>query len=327
MGDLPFEKIKREILLKKEAQTSDKFGFYPENRTVEELMQFGVINIDKLAGPTSHQVSAYLQKILNLDKAGHSGTLDPNVTGVLPITLNKSTKIVQTLLKAGKEYICLMHLHRPVEEFELYKVFEKFTGKIKQLPPIKSAVKRQIRERRIYYIELLDIIEQDVLFKVGCQAGTYIRKLVHDMGQELKVGAHMAQLRRTKAGPFNETSLFTLQDVSDAYYYYKEKKNDKFIRRVIMSIERAVSHLPKIWVIDTAVDSLCHGASLAVPGISKLEAGIEIDELVAIYTLKNEFICFGRAKMSSLKMMGEKGLAVKTDKVVMAPGIYPRFNR
>ncbi len=290
-------------------------------------MQFGVINIDKPAGPTSHQVSAYLQKILNLDKAGHSGTLDPNVTGVLPITLNKSTKIVQTLLKAGKEYICLMHLHRPVEEFELYKVFEKFTGKIKQLPPIKSAVKRQIRERRIYYIELLDIIEQDVLFKVGCQAGTYIRKLVHDMGQELKVGAHMAQLRRTKAGPFNETSLFTLQDVSDAYYYYKEKKNDKFIRRVIMSIERAVSHLPKIWVIDTAVDSLCHGASLAVPGISKLEAGIEIDELVAIYTLKNEFICFGRAKMSSLKMMGEKGLAVKTDKVVMAPGIYPRFNR
>ena len=282
MGDLPFEKIKREILLKKEAQTSDKFGFYPENRTVEELMQFGVINIDKPAGPTSHQVSAYLQKILNLDKAGHSGTLDPNVTGVLPITLNKSTKIVQTLLKAGKEYICLMHLHRPVEEFELYKVFEKFTGKIKQLPPIKSAVKRQIRERRIYYIELLDIIEQDVLFKVGCQAGTYIRKLVHDMGQELKVGAHMAQLRRTKAGPFNETSLFTLQDVSDAYYYYKEKKNDKFIRRVIMSIERAVSHLPKIWVIDTAVDSLCHGASLAVPGISKLEAGIEIDELVAI---------------------------------------------
>ena len=240
MGDLPFEKIKREILLKKEAQTSDKFGFYPENRTVEELMQFGVINIDKPAGPTSHQVSAYLQKILNLDKAGHSGTLDPNVTGVLPITLNKSTKIVQTLLKAGKEYICLMHLHRPVEEFELYKVFEKFTGKIKQLPPIKSAVKRQIRERRIYYIELLDIIEQDVLFKVGCQAGTYIRKLVHDMGQELKVGAHMAQLRRTKAGPFNETSLFTLQDVSDAYYYYKEKKNDKFIRRVIMSIERAV---------------------------------------------------------------------------------------
>ena len=176
MGDLPFEKIKREILLKKEAQTSDKFGFYPENRTVEELMQFGVINIDKPAGPTSHQVSAYLQKILNLDKAGHSGTLDPNVTGVLPITLNKSTKIVQTLLKAGKEYICLMHLHRPVEEFELYKVFEKFTGKIKQLPPIKSAVKRQIRERRIYYIELLDIIEQDVLFKVGCQAGTYIRK-------------------------------------------------------------------------------------------------------------------------------------------------------
>ncbi len=326
MGQLPFETNKRKILLRKEAETSDKYGVYPEKRTMDEQIMFGFVNLDKPQGPTSHQVSAYLQNILNIKKSGHSGTLDPNVTGVLPIALNKSTKVVQTLLKAGKEYVCLMHLHKPVEEFKLYNVLEKFTGKIKQLPPIKSAVKRQVRERKIYYIDVLDIKGQDVLFVVGCQAGTYIRKLVHDIGQELKIGAHMAELRRTKVGPFDESTLFTLQDVADAYYYYKKHGNEKFLRQVIQPIEKAVSHLPKIWVFDTTVDTLCHGASLAVPGISKLESGIEREEYVAVYTLKDEFICFGRAQLESEKMLGEKGLAVKTDKVVMSPGTYPRFN-
>jgi H/ACA ribonucleoprotein complex subunit 4 len=326
MGRLPFEDNKREVLIRKQAETSEKYGMFPENRSIKQLLKYGVINIDKPAGPTSHQVSAYLQKILDIKKAGHSGTLDPNVTGVLPITLNKATKIVQTLLKAGKEYVCLMHLHKPVEEFMLFEVFEKFTGKIKQLPPIKSAVKRQTRERSIYYIELLDFSGQDILFKVGCQAGTYIRKLVHDIGQHLKTGAHMAELRRTKAGPFNESNLFTLQDTADAFYYYKKYGNETFLRKVIQPIEKAVAHLPKIWVLDTTVDSLCHGASLAVPGISKLESNIEIGELVAIYTLKNEYICFGRAMIDSKKMLLEKGMAVKTEKVVMETGTYPKHN-
>jgi len=322
---LPFEKKKSSISIRKLAKTSSKFGKKPEDRTVEEHIKYGVVNIDKPAGPTSHQVSAYVQKILKIKKSGHSGTLDPNVTGVLPVALSKSTKIVQTLLKAGKEYVCLMHLHKPVKEYDLYKAFEKFTGKITQLPPIKSNVKRQFRERTVYYIEVLDIKDQDVLFKVGCQAGTYIRKLVHDIGQELKTGAHMAELRRTKAGPFNESTLFTLQDLSDAYYYYKKHHNETFIRTVIQPIENAVSHLPKIYVLDTTVDSLCHGASLAVPGISKVESKIEPDQLVAIFTLKDELICFGKALMNSKKMMGDKGMAVKTDKVIMDIGVYPRI--
>jgi len=325
MSDLlPFEEKKRAVLVRKIAQTSDKFGKSPDKRSVEELIKYGVVNIDKPQGPTSHQVSAYVQQILGIDKSGHSGTLDPNVTGVLPVTLTKSTKIVQTLLKAGKEYVCLMHLHSVVKEYDLYKAFEKFTGEIDQLPPIKSNVKRQWRKRTIYYIDVLDFKEQDVLFKVGCQAGTYIRKLCHDIGKELNTGAHMAELRRSKAGPFNESSIVTLQDLSDAMYYYKKHHNEKFLRKIIMPIEEAVSHLPKIWILDTGVDSICHGASLAVPGIAKLETGIEPDQLVAIYTLKDELVSFGKALMNSKKMMGKKGLAVKTDKVVMEPGTYPR---
>jgi len=324
---LPFEQKKRSVLVRKIAETSDKFGIYPEKRTVEQLINFGVVNIDKPAGPTSHQVSAYVQKILGINKSGHSGTLDPNVTGVLPVALEKSTKIVQTLLTAGKEYVCLMHLHKEVPEYDLYKVFEKFTGKIDQLPPVKSSVKREWRERSIYYIEVLEIKGQDVLFKVGCQAGTYIRKLVHDIGQDLKIGAHMAELRRTKAGPFSESSLVSLQDLADAFHYYKTENNEKFIRKAIQPIESAVSHLGKIWILDTTVDSLCHGASLAVPGIAKLETGIEKGNLIAIFTLKNEFVCYGLAVMTSKEMMSDKGLAVKIEKVVMEPGVYPRMNK
>src|SRR3989339_313071 len=113
---LPFEKIKREILIKKEEETNPALGCYPDKRPIEKLIQYGVVNIDKPSGPTSHQVSDYVQKILNIKKSGHSGTLDPGVTGVLPIALEKATRVVQVLLISGKEYIALMHLHKKVGE-------------------------------------------------------------------------------------------------------------------------------------------------------------------------------------------------------------------
>src|SRR3989344_2269983 len=109
---LPFERIQRRVLVKKESETNWDYGQNPEKRSVEELINYGIINLNKFSGPTSHQISDYVQKILNIDKSGHSGTLDPNVTGVLPIALGKATRIVQTLLKSGKEYVCLMHLHK-----------------------------------------------------------------------------------------------------------------------------------------------------------------------------------------------------------------------
>lgn len=325
---LPFEKTKRTVLIKKYAETSDKFGKYPSKRTVDELIDFGIINIDKPEGPTSHQVSAYVQKILGIKKSGHSGTLDPKVTGCLPVAVGSATRIVQALLPSGKEYVCLMHLHKEVEEYQLRKIISSFVGKIKQLPPIKSAVKREWRFRKIYYIEVLDMQGKDVLFKVGCQAGTYIRKLVHDIGQSLGTGAHMAELRRTKAGPFNEDSLVTLQDLIDAHHYYKEEKNEKYIRHCIKNIEFGVSHLPKIWIFDTTVDSLCHGINLKVPGISKVETDIQVDEMVAIMSLKEELVAIGTSKMISNDIVKEeRGVAVIIEKVFMQPSTYPRIEK
>ena len=324
---LPFEQIERKVLVRKEAETDDKYGYRPENRKTEEIINYGIVNINKPKGPTSHQVSDYVQKILHIGKSGHSGTLDPAVTGVLPVALGMGTRIVQALLTAGKEYVGVMHLHKEVEEKKLTETIKKhFIGKIQQLPPIKSSVKRQLRTRTIYYFNILEADDKDILFKAGTEAGTYIRKLIHDLGQKLKIGAHMAELRRTKAGPFDESTSFTLHELADAYYFWKQENNEKFIRKVIQPVESGVKHLPKIWVFDTTVESLCHGVDLKVPGISKLNDTVQENDVVAIMTLKDELIALGTAKMDSEGMLKDKGIAAATEKVFMQPGVY-RINK
>ena len=322
MSKLPFEAKTREILVKREMATDPSFGSKPEERSVEQLIQYGVINLNKPSGPSSHQVSDYVQKILNINKSGHSGTLDPKVSGVLPVALAKATRVVHALLIAGKEYVTLMHLHKPVSEKEIRQTFNKFEGKIKQLPPVRSAVKRQERVREIYYFDILEINGQDVLFRVGCEAGTYIRKLVHDFGKSIDAGAHMAQLVRTKAGPFTDKDWHSLQDVKDAYEFFKEG-DEKKIREVILPFERAVDHLPKVWVFDNVVNNVCHGSSLGVQGISKLHSGIGKGDVVAVMTLKDELIGMGNTVMTSDEMVAsEKGLCVTIDKVFMERNIY-----
>lgn len=323
---LPFEKAKRTIIVKKKAKTDPKHGKSPENRTTEELIALGIVNIDKPKGPTSHQISAFVKDIMKVGKSGHSGTLDPGVSGVLPVAIDRATRIVNFLLNAGKEYVCLMHIHKERSKEEIEQALGKFVGKIRQLPPIKSAVKRQWRYRKIYYITILGIEGRDVLFLVGCQAGTYIRKLCTDVGVELKSGAHMAELRRTKAGPFTEDTLCTLQDLCDAMHYWKDEGNETYIRKIVLPVETAVSHLPKIYVADSAISTLCHGANLNMPGIVSLESDISKEDLVAVMSLKNELVGVGHACETSKDILAkDTGLAVNIEKVFMQVGTYPKF--
>ncbi|HLD07382.1 MAG TPA: RNA-guided pseudouridylation complex pseudouridine synthase subunit Cbf5 [Candidatus Nanoarchaeia archaeon] len=323
---LPFQNIKREILTKRESVTDPSLGCPPEQRPMDVLLDYGIVNIDKPAGPTSHQVSDYLKRILHLSKAGHSGTLDPAVTGVLPTGIGRATRIVSYLLTAGKEYVAVMHLHHEVPETDLRQAFARFTGRISQLPPIKSSVKRQLRQRTIYGMTLLETEGKDVLFRVSCEAGTYIRKLIHDMGQHLKTGAHMAELRRISAGPFDESTLCTLQDVADAYWYYTEEKKEAFLRKVIQPVEKGVGHLPKVWVTDTTVEPLCHGTDLAIPGIARYHAGLQRGNVVAVMTLKDELIATGTMQLTSLELAEkEKGIATRIEHVFMQPGVYRKM--
>ncbi len=325
MGLLPFEKIKREILVKREAETDSRFGCNPDERKIRDLIEYGVIDLNKPKGPTSHMVSGYVQKVLHVEKAGHGGSLDPGVTGVLPVATERATRIVQALLTAGKEYVCIMHLHKPVEQADLERALKEFVGKITQMPPVKSAVVRKEREREVYYLDILEIDGQDVLFRMGSQAGTYVRKVCHDVGKRLKVGAHMAELIRTKAGPFTEKDWVSLQDLEDAFAFWSEEGNEKFLRHCIRPVEFAVQHLPKVWIQDSAVDTVCHGASLNVPGVVKINSEIDRDDIVAVMSLKDELVALGVAVMTTEQVMTEnKGLCVKIDKVFMLPGTYPK---
>ena len=322
---LPSER-KRETLIKSEDKTDDKYGKKPQDRPIEEYIRKGAIDLDKPAGPTSHEITSWVKKILNLKKAGHSGTLDPNVTGLLPIMLEDSTKAVDGLLTAGKEYVCLMKLHKAMPENTIKAVLKDFTGDIFQKPSIKSAVKRETRVRTIYYNELLEIDDNNVLFRVGCEAGTYIRKLCHDMGIAMGTGAHMQELRRTKSGPFREDDkMITLQDLQDAYVEWKENGNEAPLRKVISPMEFGLSHLPKIVIRDNAVDAICHGAGLAAAGVLSLESGIEIGDVVAVYTLKGEGVALGYAQMKSADILrAATGIVVSTDRVFMEEGTYPK---
>ncbi len=315
------------ILIKKESETNQNTGCSPDQRTVEQLIQYGIVNINKVQGPSSHQVADYVKKILKVDKAGHSGTLDPNVTGVLPIALAKATRVVSLLLKSNKEYVALMHLHKKVPEEKLKEVMQSFTGTIAQTPPRRSAVKRQERKRDIHSLDIIEINNQEVLFRVSCQAGTYIRTLIHNIGIRLGPGAHMAQLIRTKTGPFTHKTWHTLQDLKDAFEFYKEG-NQAEIRKVILPYENAVQNLKKIWVHDSAINTLCHGSSLGIPGVSKLSQNIEPKDTIAIMSLKDELICLGEAALSSDDIMKkEKGLAATTKKVFMERDVYSSYKK
>jgi H/ACA ribonucleoprotein complex subunit 4 len=289
-------------------------------------MSLGAINLDKTSGPTSHEVAAWVKRILEVDKAGHSGTLDPKVTGILPVLLGDATRIMDTLLLAGKEYICLMHIHKPVPKKQIMDVCQEFMGPLYQKPPLKSSVVKELRIRTIYYLEVLEIEDQHVLMRVGCEAGTYIRKLCFDIGLALGCGANMEELRRSRAGPFREDgTLITLHNLADAVAAWKEKGDEAGLRRCIQPVESALSHLPRLVIADNAVDAVCHGAPLAAPGLLTLQTDINKGDTVAFFTLKGEAVAVGVAQMSSREMLAsQSGILARTERVIMQPSTYPK---
>jgi len=135
------------MLTRYEGIRAGPYGKRPEERTVEELLKSSVVLIDKPSGPTSHQVSAWVKRILGADNTGHSGTLDPHVTGVLPVAVGRATKALEVLLPYGKEYVGVMRFHSRVGRKEVEEVFREFTGKIYQTPPVRAAVKRALRSK------------------------------------------------------------------------------------------------------------------------------------------------------------------------------------
>ncbi len=217
-----------------------------------------------------------------------------------------------------------MQIHADIPEDKVRQVLGEFVGEIWQKPPLRASVKREPRKRFIYQLNVHEIDGRTVLFTCSCQAGTYIRKLCSDVGEVLACGAHMRELRRTRAGPFTENDgIVTLHELSGAQSDF-EAGNEVGLRNIIKPMEVALTSLPHIVIRDSAVDAICHGAELALPGIVKLDSSIERSKPVAVFTLKGEGVALGRALMASREMLDqEKGVAVKTERVIMERGTYP----
>jgi len=248
------------------------------------------------------------------------------VTGVLPIALEESRKVVQALLLSGKEYVCLMKLHGEATEERVKKVLKEFEDTLYQRPPVRASVKRRLRTRKMYHIDFLEMDGRNVLFKVGCEAGTYVRKLCFDVGEVVGCGAHMQELRRTRAGSFAENSdIVTLHDVAYWFMEWQEQKDDEILRKFIQPMEKALALVPKIYIRDSAVDAICHGASLTAPGVLSIETGINSGLMIAVFTLKGEAVALAKAAASTEEILEmEHGFVAETERVLMPRGTYPK---
>ena len=314
------------MITKSEDPVPNRYGKRPSDRSLGELLRNGVIILDKPCGPTSHQVASWARDILKVERIAHGGTLDPNVSGVLPLCVGKSVRLTDLMLGADKEYVCIMRLHRDRDESSVRRVMAEFVGRIYQFPPLRSAIKRQLRIRTIHSLDLLDIDGRDVLFRVSCDAGTYIRTLCIDIGEALGVGANMVELRRTRSGMMSESEAVTLQQLKDAYELWQEKGRAEPLTAMLRPAESLVAHLPRVVVKTAAVDSVCHGADLAVPGVALFDDEIRKGQPVALLTTRGELIAIGKTLLSSDRLIGAKrGVAVRSERVFMDRGTYPRM--
>ncbi|XP_030543665.1 H/ACA ribonucleoprotein complex subunit 4 [Rhodamnia argentea] len=304
-------------------------GFSPLKRPLAEYIRYGILNLDKPANPSSHEVVAWIKRILRVEKTGHSGTLDPKVTGNLIVCIDRATRLVKSQQGAGKEYVCVARLHSKVPEVaKVARALETLTGAVFQRPPLISAVKRQLRIRTIYESKLLeyDVDRHLVVFWISCEAGTYVRTMCVHLGLILGVGGHMQELRRVRSGILGEKdNMVTMHDVMDGQWLYDNYRDESYLRRVIMPLEVLLTSYKRLVVKDSAVNAICYGAKLMIPGLLRFENDVEVGEEVVLMTTKGEAVALGIAEMTTAVMATcDHGVVAKIKRVVMDRDTYPR---
>jgi len=307
-----------------EVSKPSNHGIDPENLSIEQRLASGFILLDKPPGPTSHQIASWVRDLLGLDRLGHGGTLDPFATGVLPLMAGKSMKLTKGILKTDKTYIAVLKFANETSNATLSDVISKLTGRIYNVPPEISAVKVQVRTRKIYSFEVIEASGKQAIVKIACEAGTYIRTIARDMGLLLGYKVELKELRRENSGRFDLADCVTLQEIADAVWLWKECDNPAALQKIIHPTEKLLLDKPYIIVKDSAASALCHGAPLLRPGLvevsDKLSSGLE----VAAFTSKNEIV--GIVKMSksfnelSTETTGEIGKPVM---ILMEQERYP----
>jgi len=304
-------------------------GCSPLKRPTEEYVRSGFINLDKPSNPSSHEVVAWIKRILRVEKTGHSGTLDPKVTGCLIVCIERATRLVKSQQGAGKEYVCIFELHSKVEDEKKVRLqLEGLKGAMFQRPPLISAVKRQLRIRTVYDVKMIEYDKDHSMgiFWVSCEAGTYIRTMCVHLGLFLGVGGHMRELRRVRSGIQSEKEgLVTMHDVLDAQWMYDNHKDDAYLRRAVQPLERLLVGHKRIIVKDSAVCAICHGAQVLLPGVLRFEDGIEIGMEIVIVTTKGEAVALAIGQMTTAVMATcDHGVCAKLKRVIMERDTYPR---
>ncbi|KOS13867.1 rrna pseudouridine synthase [Malassezia pachydermatis] len=317
------------LLVRSSHFTPIPHGCSPLKRDIASYVSSGVINLDKPSNPSSHEVVAWLRRILRVEKTGHSGTLDPKVTGCLIVCIDRATRLVKSQQGAGKEYVAVLRLHEKLDDpSKLPRVLETLTGALFQRPPLISAVKRQLRIRTIYESKLIEFDNDRHLavFWVSCEAGTYIRTLCVHLGLLLGVGGHMQELRRVRSGALSENDdIVTMHDVLDAQWLYDNQRDESYLRKVIRPLECLLVGYKRIVVKDSAVNAVCYGAKLMIPGLLRFEANIGLNDEVVLITTKGEAIAIGIAQMTTVDLSTcDHGIVAKVKRCIMERDTYPR---
>jgi len=283
----------------------------------ESLLDNGIIILDKPPGITSHEVTTYIKRICGSARAGHAGTLDPNVSGVLPIALGRATKLLKYIAGERKAYVGIIKFRSIQSKDRILDLFARFTGEITQTPPLMSAVARRPRKRMVYYLKLIEISRENprlAVFECEVGAGTYIRTLCEDIGR-LCGGARMEELRRVAVGRINEHESVPVQEVVDSVWLWKNRDDPDPLCRLIKPPERYI-FLPRAYVRQSAIPSIKNGAQVMAPAMVSFELEAERGDPVAIYSEKKEFIGIGIAAMNWHDLdVKKKGLAIRLERV------------
>ncbi len=260
---------------------------------VEELLACSFIILDKPRGPSSHEVTTYLRKLLGVKKVGQMGTLDPKVSGVIIVGIGKAVRLLRFVDTEKKTYVGVMRTRRAPENLdEIQSQFDKFVGKITQVPPRESAVAKRARRRKVYELRARDIAVNTTLFEAIVEAGTYIRVLCTEVGKAFGEG-RMIELRRTAVGSFDEAEAVRLSDIADAVWQFKEHGNAVPLQKILLPAQKLL-HLPRLYVTDAAVDAIGRGAPLASSDVAGAEAGIESGSWVQVKTKNERLVAIAR---------------------------------
>ena len=313
------------IILDSEAKTDDEIGKIPDMRTVEERLEAGFILLDKAAGPSSHQVASWARDMFGLERLGHGGTLDPFATGVLPLMAGKSMKLTKKILTHDKTYICVFRFASEPDSKMLEEVMSNMTGRVFNVPPEISAVKIQVRSRRIFTFEKLDFKNNQMVARVECEAGTYIRTMARDMGLLLNMKVELKELRRETSGIFKLEDCVTLQQLADAYWLWKELSQPEALLRIIHPVEKLLLDYPSVTVKDSAAAALSHGAPLLRPGIVSIDPAIGDGRDIVVNTMKGETVGIVNMLVTSDSVKGmDSGEIARPSMVLLNQDLYPR---